>query len=207
MAAVGGVGTALVSGNRVKNPSLGLELIAMSEETSSGGFLVQQTADGRGGFTRASIPNPEDIAELMKTADQLVQEHTARLKEIVEQYGWPSKRLVGFDGAHAAFQLLQQTNDRVFRFRALSLMKKLPPGQVDGDDLARVTDRVATEQGDPQTYGTQVACNRDTGQIEVVGGIADEANVDKRRAEIGLPPLSVDLDDARFAFGGCEIGN
>ena len=31
MAAVGGIGTALVSGQRVKNPALGLELIAMSE--------------------------------------------------------------------------------------------------------------------------------------------------------------------------------
>lgn len=202
MAAVGGVGTALVSGNRVKNPTLGLELIAMSEETSASGFLVPQVQENEP-FARPSIPDPEELVERMKTAEQLVQEHTARLKDIVDEYGWPGKRLVGFDGAHAAFELLQQTGDKAFRARALALMQKLPRGQVDADDFAITTDRVAIEQDRAQVYGTQIACNFDDGTIEIVGGVADNAALNQRRAEIGLPPLDADLADARRKFGAC----
>ena len=56
MAAVGGVGTALVSGNRVKNPSLGLELIAMSKETSANGFVIGQPSDEGQPFAASRSP-------------------------------------------------------------------------------------------------------------------------------------------------------
>lgn len=202
MAAVGGVGTALVSGQRVKHPSIGLELIAMSEETSFNGFVVENVQGGRP-FARATIPDREELLERMKTAEQLVQEHTDRLKEIVDEYGWPSKRLVGFDGAHAAFMLLMQSNDTGFRAQALSLMQRLPKGQVDGDDLAITTDRVALDQGKPQVYGTQVECDFRDGTIAIRNGLVDEDNVDERRAELGLPPLELDFSDARAKFGAC----
>lgn len=209
MAAVGGVGTALVSGQRVQNPSLGLELIAMSRETSGGGVIIGSTDEYQveGGFTRPSIPDREALAEMIKTAEQLVEEHTARLKEIVDEYGWPGKRLVGHDGAHAAFELLRQSDDKDFRAQAASLMQQLPKGQVDPYDLATIVDLVAMEQGRPQVYGTQIGCNRDTGQIEVAGGIEDEASLNQRRAEIGLPGYASDLPGERFRFGACEVGN
>ena len=82
-------------------------------------------------------------------------------------------------------------------------MQQLPAGQVDRYDLALMTDRVAVEQNMPQTYGTQIDCNRETGELELTYGVVDQPNLDKRRAELGLPALSIDLRDARFKFGAC----
>lgn len=201
MAAVGGVGTALVSGQRPKHPTIGLELIAMSEETSADGYVVRIPSDGQSS-TRVSIPSPEDFANI-KTAEQLANEHTKRLKEIVAKYGWPSKRLVGLDGSHAAFELLQQA-DLPFQEQALALMQALPPGQVVKLDLALLTDRVAIRNHKPQVYGTQLLClDNQLGP----GPVVDPENLNKRREEIGLPQLGRDLRDAGFKIGReCDSG-
>ena len=59
-------------------------------------------------------------------------------------------------------------------------------GDVRGEALALLTDRVLVEDGGPQRYGTQA---------EIVDGtvrfspIEDEAHGDERRAELGLMPL------------------
>jgi hypothetical protein len=195
MAAVGGVGTALVSGQRPTHPTVGLKLIAMAEETSAGGFIIRVDPNGQQ-QTGVSIPNPEDL-ENIKTADELNAEHTRKLKAIVKQYGWPGKHLVGLDGAHAAFVLVQRA-DTAFQQEALRLMQALSPGQVDKHDLALLTDRVAVATHQPQTYGTQLLCK--DGQLGV-GEVIDPANLDKRRAEVDLPPLDADLRDAGFAIG------
>ena len=193
MAAVGGVGTALVSGQRPTHPTIGLELIAMSEETSAGGYVVRVGGEES---TRVSIPSPEDLANI-KSAEELIAEHTARLKEIVAEYGWPSKRLVGLDGAHAAFTLLQPA-DAAFQEKVLRLMQALPPGQVPKLDLALLTDRVAVANHQPQTYGTQLLCrNNELSPGEIV----DPAHLDERRAEVGLPRLRRELRDAGFQVG------
>ncbi|MDP1792986.1 MAG: hypothetical protein Q8K63_02515 [Acidimicrobiales bacterium] len=203
MAAVGGVGTALVSGQRVQNPSLGLELIAMSEESSAGGYVVRFDPSAGGAGSRPSLPDPDELAEQLKTAEELAAEHNDRLKEIVAEFGWPGKRLVGADGAHAAWLLLQRA-DLTFQQQALELMEQLPDGQVDKLDLAQLTDRIAVRLGEPQTYGTQLVCIDDRAQI---GSLVDPERIDARRAEVGLPPLAQDLENAdgkfRAEFGAC----
>lgn len=198
MAAVGGIGTALVSGQRVQNPALGLELIAMSEETSANGYVV------RLGETNETpqLPDPDELQERMKSAQELADEHTDRLKEIVAEFGWPGKRLVGHDGAHAAWILLQRA-DEDFQREALALMRRMPKGQVDPYDLAVLTDRVAMRADEPQTYGTQIGCDYRTGQLEVVNGVVDPQRVDALREEVGLPPLRDELENARVGFGAC----
>ncbi len=204
MAAVGGVGAALVSGQHPTNPSLGLELIAMAKDSSADGNVLQFGGDGGGGpFARPSIPDSEQLANLQKTAEQLQTERATRLRAIVDEYGWPGKRLVGHDGAHAAFELLRQVDDVAFQQRALDLMQRLRAGDVDKFDLAAQTDRVAVQRQQPQTYGTQVNCDYDTGEVVVAGGLIDEAHVDERRAAIGLPSLALDMKDARYKFGSC----
>ncbi len=57
------------------------------------------------------------------------RKNTARMKEILDKHGWPGKRLVGDDGAHAAWLLVQHADlDREFQKRCLKLLGK-PPKQ------------------------------------------------------------------------------
>lgn len=116
--------------------------------------------------------------------------HTARLKQIVATVGWPDARHVGEDGAMAAWLIAQHTSDLEFLERCLPLMKaSASRGELGRGLVALTTDRILVRRGKPQVYGSQFLDVRGGGPL-VPHPIEDEANVDARRAEVGLPPLA-----------------
>ena len=64
--------------------------------------------------------------------------------------------------------------------------------------LVRTEDRIATERGDLQIYGGQMKYYPETKSFNV-WPVYDPVNIDKRRAEIGLEPISEFLK-RRFNF-------
>jgi hypothetical protein len=118
------------------------------------------------------------------------QERTERLGEIVAEHGWPTRTLVGDDGATAAWAIAQHSDlDPVFQRRMLELMgRAAAAGEADRGDLAYLTDRVAANAGQPQTYGTQMGCGPD-GKPQLAP-LAEPDRVDQLRAEAGLPTLA-----------------
>lgn len=65
-------------------------------------------------------------------------------------------------------------------------MTAAPPGEVSPSHVAYLTDRVLVNERKPQRYGTQFWTVN--GELEP-RPIEDEANVDQRRAEVGLEPM------------------
>ncbi len=95
---------------------------------------------------------------------------------------------VGEKGAHNAWLLVQHADHNVvFQEYCLQMMKDTPAGEVDKTDIAYLTDRVCVNRGRGQLYGTQFT-QEDSKHIPRT--IEDEANVDVRRSEIGMGPLS-----------------
>src|SRR5260370_9006664 len=92
-----------------------------------------------------------------KRIEAIDKVNTAGMKEIVDQYGWPGKSLVGKDGANAAWLLVQHADrDPAFQKRCLELLREAQKkGEVSGQELAYLTDRVRVAQGENQLYGTQ----------------------------------------------------
>jgi hypothetical protein len=133
--------------------------------------------------------DPETLKKQHEKCQELDRKHTARLKEIVAKHGWPGKSLVGTDGAHDAWLLVQHADlDRAFQKRCLELMEAAAAkDEVSRQDFAYLTDRVLVGEGKKQRFGTQF--KEEKGAM-VPQPIEDEANVDKRRAAIGLPPLA-----------------
>lgn len=113
-------------------------------------------------------------------------ENNARMKEIIAAHGWPGKSMIGEDGAHAAWLLVQHADDEpAFQKQCLALMKPLvDAGEVTENNYAYLHDRIAVAEGRRQRYGTQFNKQREPQPIE------DEANVDARRIAIGLPPMA-----------------
>jgi hypothetical protein len=68
----------------------------------------------------------------------------------------------------------------------------IPSKQIIGAELCSLADRVLVAEGKPQVYGTQAKAPGRLwkGHEPVPEPIEDERNVDKRRAEVGLPPLA-----------------
>jgi hypothetical protein len=138
---------------------------------------------------RAVIGSKTRSAELVKKTEEIDKRNTAWLKGIVDKHGWPGKTLVGEEGAHNAWLLVQHADrDRPFQKRCLELLKdEVRKGEAAGKDLAYLTDRVLVGEGKKQLYGTQFTTK--DGEL-VPSPIEDEANVDKRRKEVGLDTLA-----------------
>jgi hypothetical protein len=133
------------------------------------------------------------------TMQAVHDKNAARLTEIIEQYGWPGRWLVGEEGARAAWLVLQHAiaHPDLQRRGLVLLQQAVAEGEVPAAEAAMLEDRIAFLEGRPQRYGTQYDWN-EGGQLGP-WTIEDEANVDERRREVGLPPLA---ENTRRIRGG-----
>jgi uncharacterized protein DUF6624 len=161
---------------------------AMQPDSALRSELVQLGAEDqavREGFGPALARNDTDYALRVLTGDSA---RTKRLREIVAAHGWPTPQLVGKDGVNAAWLILQHTPDTAFRRRLLpQLDSAAARGDLPARDMATMTDRMLTESGKPQRYGTQFAIV--AGRL-VAHPLEDTLHVDERRAAVGLPPMA-----------------
>ena len=141
----------------------------------------------------------DELDHLLATMQDTDHENTQWLKTVVQQYGWPTRTMVGKKGANAAWVLVQHADaEPQFQRQCLDLMTKLPKEEVSQQDFGRLTDRVLIAEGKKQIYGTF---------HHIVDGkllpfpIEDEANVEKRRVNLGFPPLSEELKGLQKTYG------
>jgi len=113
----------------------------------------------------------------------------ARIKDIIATYGWLGVDQVGRE-ANAAFFLVIQHADHATRNHFLPLMRSaVKAGKAFSFDLALLEDRILVDEGKDQLYGSQVGYD-DTSGESCVFSIADADNVDVRRQQVGLGPIS-----------------
>lgn len=147
----------------------------------------------RGGGT---TPSDSAVWLRMRAIDSA---NTTWLKQVVAEHGWPGRSLVGRDGADAAYLIAQHAvHDAAFQAEALRLMEAAyRAGEMEGRQVAYLTDRVAVQAGKPQRYGSQFKITDDG---IVLDPIEDSAFVDLRRAAIGLAPLAEYVRQADSIF-------
>ncbi|WP_207432972.1 DUF6624 domain-containing protein [Sabulibacter ruber] len=128
----------------------------------------------------------KDLMAKMEAQDKINQQ---QLVEIIEKHGWPGKSLVGQQASQAAFLVIQHS-DRELMEKYLPLLREAAAkGEASKSSLALMEDRVRMNRGLPQLYGSQMQMNPTTKKYELYK-VEDEANLDKRRAEMGLGPIS-----------------
>lgn len=168
----------------VQEPRLREELLAM---------LVQDQAVRTGVAPPGDSRTPDELAA---DWDETDRRNSARMAEVLTEHGWPGWRLVGSDGAFAAWVLVQHADlDVPLQERGLALMTKaVEAGDADPSDHAYLVDRVRVAKGQPQVYGTQWGSD-DAGNPAPRTPIEDEAQVDVRRAAVGLKTLDEYLEE------------
>lgn len=124
-------------------------------------------------------------------------ENAALLERAFDALGWPGRKLLDDEGAAAAFLILQHAISRPdVQRRGLDLMlDAIPHGDANALDAAYLADRIAVFEGAPQMFGTQFDWD-EHGQLSPAP-VRDEANLDERRANIGLPPISESIAEMR----------
>lgn len=113
------------------------------------------------------------------------------IKSIYEQIGYPSISKYGKENSYNYWLLVQHCdNDIIFQEKVLNKMKKLVvKNDVNKKNYAYLYDRVMKNKGKKQLYGTQFTYLPPNHEPSVVN-IEDSINIDARRKEIGLEPLS-----------------
>lgn len=121
-----------------------------------------------------------------------------KVKEILDNYGWPSKEMIGERGNWTICNVIQHSDNEV-RLRYLPMMRQaVKDKKLEPRFLVRAEDRIATERGDLQIYGGQMKYYPETKSFNL-WPVFDPANIDKRRTEIGLDSIAIFLKN-RFDF-------
>jgi hypothetical protein len=141
----------------------------------------------------ASRPSDPGDAKIRQLGRKVHQRNSGLIRAIVTEYGWPGRSLVGKDGAHAAWLIVQHSDeDPAFQRRCLTLLEDaFHRGEADALEVAYLTDRVLVNEGKQQMYGTQGAGV--TSRIE-------EARIDRNRSALGLEPWRSYVEKLRHPY-------
>jgi hypothetical protein len=186
-----------------KEPALREELLEMekSDVDMRNGVIKELAEKGIPFGGSRSITDPALVKAFMEPTrklNEMDRKHRTRLKEIIKKHGWPGQVLVGKDGAHAAWLIVQHADrERAFQKRCLTLMKKAPKGDVELQDIAYLTDAILIAEKKKQLYGTQLQVKDNTFKPRA---LEDPANVDKRRKEMGMSTLAEYVEIAQAQY-------
>lgn len=162
-----------------------------------------------------ALPVNHPDARLIESLLSIDRQNARHLKRIIQIYGWPARSEVGDRASHAAWLIAHHADhDHMFQRMCLEEIKiAVKNGEARARDMAYLTDKVLVAEGRRQVYGTQVFDTRSLDVLYKLSGkeledamaritygtnrseplqplpIDDMDNVDRRRAEVGLPPL------------------
>ncbi|ARK12870.1 DUF6624 domain-containing protein [Fibrella sp. ES10-3-2-2] len=107
-----------------------------------------------------------------------------RIEQIIKQYGYPGKSLVGERQKNTAWLVIQHS-PLSKQEKYLSLIQRAAnAGETEKSNLALLIDRIRMYKGRKQLYGSQIITAPDGSKF--FHPIEDKASVNKRRAQVGL---------------------
>jgi hypothetical protein len=133
--------------------------------------------------------------EWLQFKDSVFTSHYYRLKEFVSNNGYPGYNLVGKEGSHN-FWLLVQHLDKWPDFQQkilIEMEKQVQLHNASPADFAYLTDRVRLNTGQQQVYGTQVTYNTDSCQA-IPRPLENPTSVNERRKSVELNSIETYLN-------------
>lgn len=138
------------------------------------------------------LSSPES-GNLWSQQQVIDQSNLKRLEEIIAEFGFPGRSLVGEDGSRTAFLILQHSPDSIMEKYYDMVIKAGESGNLDMSRVAMFQDRVLMRRGEKQIYGTQVRSEQRYDKVKqeyydsaYVWPIENPEEVNKRRLEVGL---------------------
>jgi hypothetical protein len=123
------------------------------------------------------------LMEKMRSDDSL---NLITVTQILDKHGWLGPDIVGQRGSTTLWLVIQHSNLKTMEKYFPMMKEAVKNGKASAANLALLEDRIEMNNNRPQIYGSQL---RMEGGKYVLWKIKDEANVNKRRAEVGLEPL------------------
>ncbi|ROH87509.1 hypothetical protein EGI15_21045 [Chryseobacterium cucumeris] len=158
------------------------ELLAILDEDQKYRVQMSETQKKFG-------PNSKEINDLWKITNQKDSINLIKVKKILDEKGWVGKDKVGAQANSALFLVIQHS-DLETQKKYLPMMKEaVTKGNASPGSLALLIDRIEIREGRKQIYGSQIGINQSNNTYYILP-LTDPDNVDKRRTEVGLDPIS-----------------
>lgn len=130
-----------------------------------------------------------EIKTLWKTIEEKDANNINKVSKILDENGWLGPDVITWRGIMTMTLVIQHA-DLTTQLKYLPLLREaVKKGNAMPNSLALLEDRVAMKQGKSQIYGSQIKRDPET-NLYYVYPVEDPANLDKRRASVGLDPMS-----------------
>lgn len=116
-----------------------------------------------------------------------------KVNKILEEKGWPDKKLIGERGTSTLFLVIQHADQNTQEKYMPLIQKAMEEGNLPKRQYAMFYDRLLLRQGKRQIYGTQLAMSKESKDPYVLP-LEDPQNVDSRRAQMGLNSMQENLN-------------
>lgn len=133
------------------------------------------------------LKDPIAMAKANERMQKVDSSNLVFVSGFLDKYGWKGANEVGETGNNTLFLVIQHAPLAVQEKYLPLLRKAVKEGKAWPNQLALLEDRVLVAQKGYQIYGSQL--HMDEHGVMTVSPIQDEANVNKRRAAVGLEPL------------------
>ena len=145
-------------------------------------------------------PKMDSLWRLQNYSDSV---NTLRIEEIIAEYGYPGKSLVGEAQASTAFLVIQHADLAIQEKYLPIITKAANDGEVRWSSVALLVDRVNMRKGEKQIYGSQINSDPETGKY-FFAPIANPHKIDSVRATVGLGPIQSYADHWNFTWNAEE---
>ncbi len=156
-------------------------------------ILVAKNLGGKSdSLARAfGVPREQVYNRLNREIDRVDSLNLRRIEQIISQYGYPGKTLVGEPTHVAAFYIIQHS-PKIKQY--ISVVEKAArKGELPFHQYAKMQDRLLMQEGKEQIYGTQGSGFATKGpdgrpgpMRMIIWPIKDPKNVNQRRKEAGF---------------------
>lgn len=131
----------------------------------------------------------KEMQDLRKITFQKDSINLLKIKKILDEKGWVGKDKVGAQANSAIFLVIQHSDLETQRKYLPMMREAVAKGNANPGSLALLIDRIEIREGRKQIYGSQIGINPKDNTHYILP-LIDPDNVDKRRTEVGLGPIS-----------------
>jgi VWFA-related protein len=131
---------------------------------------------------------PTESQSLEERLKQQKENNVATLCQILRQYGWTSKALVGAEASDVASAVFLDSASLEFQKQLIPVIEAaFKAGEISKSSYAKMADQLRVRSNQKQMFGTVIGVSKD---LLVLYPIENEATVDNLRRQYELPPLA-----------------
>lgn len=129
-----------------------------------------------------------EIQNIIPKAAKQDSLNLSRVLFILDSCGWIGAKQIGDKANQTLFVVIQHANSSILIKYFPLLAKSYELNETPGKYYALMLDRILTDRGQKQLFGTQMQIEKKEGKF-IPFPIEDEAGVNQRRKKVGLGPL------------------